>query len=648
MKPAGSSSEASLLEPLSPRWQEVPPGDDRVVAALTESLRLPFTLCAVLAGRGHADPESAKRFLRPLMEHLHDPALLADGPDAAKRIVRAVEEGETILVHGDYDVDGICATALLTRFLGGQGARVVPFVPHRLRDGYDLSDAGLRAATEAGASLIVTADCGTVALEPIARARAMGIDVVVTDHHTVGDTRPPATAFVNPQRPDCPYPEKGLCGTGLAFKLAQLVAREMALGDDGVHDLLDLVAMATVADLVPLRGENRVLVKFGLRRFATSRVPGITALLAAAGVDAGTVTAGQLGFVVAPRINAAGRIGESADALRLLLTDDPREAATLAAQARRDQPDAAGGGSAHPGRGARPPGAELRPGGGLRGRPRRRRLASRRDRHRGVAGGRAHPPSDGPGGAGRRPGAGQRTLDPGIPPLRGPFRLQGAHGSLRRAQPGGRDGRGHGTPCPPCGRRSTRRRAGGCSRTTCSPVLRPDVELDLEEVDLGLVHWLEYLGPHGIGNPRPVFLARGVHLEGARVLKDAHLKVSLRRGRAVARRDRVRPGGRAPAGGARRRPARRPAQAGAQRVAGRGASPRRRSSTCALAAEGGAVRIIGGALEGPPPEAAEGPGHPADHRPRAGGVDVGHGRTDGRAARSWTCSRGRVLWASRR
>lgn len=520
------------MEPLSPRWQEVPPGDDRVIAALTESLRLPFTLCAVLAGRGHADPESAKRFLRPLMAHLHDPTLLADGPDAAKRIVRAVEEGETILVHGDYDVDGICATALLTRFLGGQGARVVPFVPHRLRDGYDLSDAGLRAATEAGASLIVTADCGTVALEPIARARAMGIDVVVTDHHTVGDTRPPATAFVNPQRPDCPYPEKGLCGTGLAFKLAQLVAREMALGDDGVHDLLDLVAMATVADLVPLRGENRVLVKFGLRRFATSRVPGITALLAAAGVDAGTVTAGQLGFVVAPRINAAGRIGESADALRLLLTNDPREAATLAAQldeinrtrqkedrrtldealdllARSYDPEADYGvvlaaDGWHPGvigivasrvveRIHRP--TVLIALDGAQGRGSARSIPGFH-LYEALSACRAHMGRFG----GHSQAAGMDVTRDAVPALREAFNAE----ARRRLLP-----------------------------DDLQPLLRPDVELDLEEVDLGLVHWLEYLGPHGIGNARPVFLARGVHLERARVLKDAHLKVSLRRGRAV-------------------------------------------------------------------------------------------------------------------
>jgi single-stranded-DNA-specific exonuclease len=532
VKPAGGVPQAPLLEPLTPRWQEVPPGDARVLATLTESLRLPSAVCAVLAGRGHTDPDAAKRFLRPLLDHLHDPALLADGRAAAERIARAVERGETILVHGDYDVDGICATALLTRFLAARGARVVPFVPHRLRDGYDLSEAGLQAASTAGASLIVTVDCGTVALEPIATARGAGIDVIVTDHHTVGDTPPPATAFVNPHRPDCPYPEKDLCGTGLAFKLAQLVAREMGVGGDAVHDLLDLVALATVADLVPLRGENRVLVKFGLRRFGTSRLPGITALLAAAGVEADDVTAGQLGFVVAPRINAAGRIGESADALRLLLTDDPREAATLAGQLdrinrtrqeedRRTQDEALellarsydpgtdygivlAAEGWHPGvigivasrvveRIHRP--TVLVALDGSKGRGSARSIPGF-DLYDALAACRAHLGRFG----GHSQAAGMDVDRDAVPALREAFNAE----ARRRLLP-----------------------------DDLVPVLRPDVELDLGEVDLGLVHWLEYLGPHGIGNARPVFLARGVHLEGARVLKDAHLKVSLRRGTTV-------------------------------------------------------------------------------------------------------------------
>ena len=526
-KAAGRPS--SSLEPLRPRWEASPPRDAALVATLTGALRLPDAVCAVLVGRGHADPESAKRFLRPLLTHLHDPSLLADGPRAAARVARAVREGESILVHGDYDVDGICGTALLTRSLRAHGAHVTPFVPHRLRDGYDLSDAGLRAAVDARASLVVTADCGTVALEPLARAKELGIDVVVTDHHTVGPTLPPAFAFVNPHRTDCTYPDKGLCGTGLAFKLAELVARELGADPGGVHALLDLVALATVADLVPLRDENRVLVKFGLRRFADSTVAGVRALLASAAVEPDTVTAGQLGFVIAPRINAAGRIGESADALQLLLTDDPDEAARLAGQleginrTRQDED-----------RRTLAEALELL----------EREYDEDRDRgvvlaaegwHPGVIGivasrvvERIHRPTvlvalDGEKGRGSArsiPGfhlydalaacrehmgrfgghsqaAGMDVARASIPALREAFNAE-AH---RRLGPG-----------------------------DLQPVLRADLDIGLAEIDLGLLHWLDYLGPHGIGNPRPVFLARGVRLERARALKEVHLKVQLRAG----------------------------------------------------------------------------------------------------------------------
>jgi single-stranded-DNA-specific exonuclease len=177
-----------------------------------EGLRLPRTICSVLAVRGFDDVEEAKHFLRPTLDHLHDPENLADGPIAADRIARALRDGETIFVHGDYDVDGICATAILTRWLRSLGGTVTPFAPHRTRDGYDFRDSGLRAAREVGADLIITVDCGTVAHETIASSNALGIDVVVTDHHTVSGTLPDAVAVVNPQRPDCGYEGKELCG----------------------------------------------------------------------------------------------------------------------------------------------------------------------------------------------------------------------------------------------------------------------------------------------------------------------------------------------------------------------------------------------------------------------------------------------------
>jgi len=266
-------------------------------------------MCRVLAVRGLADADRAKRFLRPRLEHLADPGLMADMDRAAERVWSAIRRDEVVLVHGDYDVDGICGTALLTRWLRRMGGRVAPFVPHRVRDGYDLSEAGLAAARDAGAGLILTVDCGTLAHDAVARAGREGLDVVVTDHHTVGATLPPAHAVVNPRRADCAYPDKGLCGAGVAYRLAERVAQVGGMDPEPVREELDLVALATVADLVPLVGENRVLVSHGLRTLGRTRNPGLAALMAASGTDPSTLTAGKLGFGLAPRINAAGRMG---------------------------------------------------------------------------------------------------------------------------------------------------------------------------------------------------------------------------------------------------------------------------------------------------------------------------------------------------
>jgi single-stranded-DNA-specific exonuclease len=483
----------------------------------------------VLAARGHVGVEDAKRFLRPGLDQLHDPSLLADGEAAAERIAGAVTGGERILVHGDYDVDGICAAALYTRFLRSQGGDVTPFTPHRLRDGYDFSEAGLRAAREAGAALIVTADCGTVAHDTVRRARAGGIDVVVSDHHTVADPLPEANAVVNPQRPDSAYPEKELCGTAVAYKLCTLVARRLGVATTLLDALLDLVALATVADLVPLRGENRVLVRQGLRCFADTRVVGVRALLEVAGLDGVALDAGKLGFVVAPRINAAGRMGESADALRLLLTEDPAEAGTLAravdavnqerqeedrrtlAEAlelleadydpERDYGVVLAAEGWHPGvigivasriveRIHRPVVLVALNGGQGRGSA---RSIPGFHLYEALAACRSHLGRFG----GHRQAAGMDVEREAVPALRASFNAE----ARRRLQ--GEDLR---------------------------PVLRPDLELSLAEADLELIHWLEYLGPHGIGNPRPLFLAGGVALERPRVVGGAHLKVSLRSG----------------------------------------------------------------------------------------------------------------------
>lgn len=531
MTSPGPGRAETRLRPPAPCWSALPPSDPGAVAELQRELDLPAVVCAVLVARACAEPADAKRFLRPRLDGLHDPSLLTDGCRAAERIARAIRENETIVVHGDYDVDGICATALLTRWFRLLGGEVVPFVPHRLRDGYDFSAAGLTAALEAGATLIVTVDCGTAAHETVAAAAAAGIDVIVTDHHTVSESLPEAIAVVNPQRPGCEYPEKGLCGTGVAYKVAELVGRELGADQGELLLYLDLVALATVADLVPLNGENRVLVSYGLRRFADTRVAGIRALLDVVNVDPSGMTAGQVGFVIAPRINAAGRIGDSDDALQLLLTESPEEARSLALQLdginkrRRDEDE-------------RTLDEALR------------MLSSQYDPERdyGVV----------LAGEGWHPGVIGIVASRVVERIHRPVVMI----ALRDG-----DGRGSARSIPgfhlyealaECsvhlGRFGGHRQAAGmdirpdaiddfreafnrAARARLephdlSPVLRPDVLVELADIDLQLVHWLGYLGPHGIGNPGPLFLARGVRLDAPRVVGANHLKVTLRQDRA--------------------------------------------------------------------------------------------------------------------
>jgi single-stranded-DNA-specific exonuclease len=247
---------------------------------------------------------------------------MRDMDRAVERIVRAIRKAETILVHGDYDVDGITSSTFLTRSLRALGARAMPFVPHRLKDGYDLGAAGVEEAKRLAASLVITCDCGTSAHGAVDELNLLGIDVILTDHHLPGGPLPRALAILNPRRPDCEYPDKELVAGGVAFKLALAVTRAMG-GDEGVvFGMLDLIALATVADVAPLRGENRVLVRHGLRRMRESKLPGVRALVRAAGLEGKELTAGRVGFILAPRLNATGRVGYAMRGVELLMSDD--------------------------------------------------------------------------------------------------------------------------------------------------------------------------------------------------------------------------------------------------------------------------------------------------------------------------------------
>ncbi len=312
------------------RWVLSPRPDPETVERLASALSLPHALAGLLVQRNHSTEVAARAYLRPPLDSLSDPYRLAGMAEAVDAITATIKAGGTIMVHGDYDVDGQCATALLTRALNEAGADVVPFLPHRLRDGYDFGPAGLEAAMRGSASLVLTCDCGITAVETVRAARAAGIGVVVTDHHLPGPELPPALAVVDPQRRDDTSGATDLCGAGVAFKLVQALVPALGLSPNLPYYLLDYVALATVADVVPLVGENRILVKHGLKLLSDSRWPGIRALLRTGGLTARELRAGHLGFVVGPRLNAAGRIGDANDGLRLLITDDERQADELA------------------------------------------------------------------------------------------------------------------------------------------------------------------------------------------------------------------------------------------------------------------------------------------------------------------------------
>jgi single-stranded-DNA-specific exonuclease len=312
------------------RWTVATPADPALAVALALDLHIPEPLAAILVQRGFTSAARAKAFLRPDLESLTDPRAWVDMARAVELVAAAVRAGTPILVHGDYDVDGQCAAALLTRVLRSVGADVHAFVPHRIRDGYDFGEAGLAAALRVRAGLIITCDCGITAVDAVRAARAAGLEVIVTDHHLPGDVLPPASAVLDPRRSDCPSADKDLCGTGVAFKLAQALVPALGLSPNLPLHFLDFVALATVADVVPLTGENRILVRHGLKLLAESRWAGLRALVAVAGLAGKPLRAGHVGFILAPRLNAAGRIGEPADGLRLLLSDDPDEAARIA------------------------------------------------------------------------------------------------------------------------------------------------------------------------------------------------------------------------------------------------------------------------------------------------------------------------------
>ena len=478
--------------------------------SLASDISLPHSICRLLVGRGHHTAELAKPYLRPRLERLHDPLLMGGLDVAVDRLATAIRNGETVLIHGDYDVDGMASTALLARSIGALGGRVVPFIPSRLADGYDLTDAGVRAAIECGATVVLTADCGTSAVGPIASLVERGIDVIVSDHHLPGGALPDCLAVLNPRREGCDYPDTDLAAVGVAFKLALALTRAMGGDERLVMRQLDLVALATIADVAPLRGENRVFVRYGLRLMTEGGNEGLRALIRSSGLDGRPITAGRVGFTLAPRLNAAGRLGNALLGVRLLLSDSATDANRIARELeelnrRRQDHDREVLEQARAMVHAMGP--EL---------PRGLVLASEHW-HAGVIGivasrlveefGRpvilvALEGDEGKGSGRSIPAF---DLHAGIGACSSHLVRYGGHRvaaglSVRRQD------------VDAFGRAFMEHANTSLSDDDLVPVLRVDMEIPLHEANDELHRWLAHFEPFGIGNPSPVFVSRGVRV----------------------------------------------------------------------------------------------------------------------------------------
>jgi len=496
--------------------------DPEVAASLENELGLFPTTARIMAGRGIDGIAAAQSFLHPSLDELHSPFAFVQMEAAVDRLLAAIEARERIVVHGDYDVDGITGTVVLVVALRALGADIDYLVPHRVDDGYGLKPRGVDRAQEMGARVLVAVDCGITALAAAERARQHGIDLIIADHHEPGTEIPAATAVLNPRLADAGYPENDLAAVAVAFKLARGVLQRHPKGFRGTA-LLKLVALGTVADLVPLTGENRVITHHGLSTLAETVNPGLRALMEYAGVRA-PVTETDIGFRIAPRINAVGRLGHPKDAVEMFLARDPGQARRLAkllhdTNTRRREIGAEVLEKALQQEPADDAGVIVAAGEGW---------------HRGVIGivaarlvetwGRpavvlAIEESGAFGSARSIPGFNIVGALRGVADLLDEFggHHQAAGLQLRRenveplrealAAEGGED---------------LERARQRSAEVLC------DAELDLDDSTLGLARELERLAPFGVGNPRPRLLCRDLRVEApVQVLKEQHLKLKV-------------------------------------------------------------------------------------------------------------------------
>jgi single-stranded-DNA-specific exonuclease len=512
------------------KWDRFP-CDDAAADALAAALSIPPVVARLLCQRGLGDPDAAARFLNPSLDQLHDPMALADMRPAVDRLMAAVARRERIGIHGDYDVDGITSTVILRRALELLGADVVHFIPERLKDGYGLQPSAIERLHGDGVSLIVSVDCGIRGADAARKARELGVDLIITDHHEPEADLPPAFAVINPKRHDCTYPDKYLAGVGVALKLVQALCRQ-AGRDAWLPGFVKVAAIGTLADVVPLVGENRVIAKLGLDLL--SRGPhkvGLRSLLDVSGLGGKSIDSYHVAFLLAPRVNAAGRMSTPDIATRLLLASDEAmgdEARALALQldgenVRRQEEEAGILAAAKtivqtdPDIGAR---SVL--------------VVAGEGWHRGVIGIVASKLVD----AFHRPaivlsveGGVAHGSCRSIPQFDMLEALERSAGLMTRF---GGHRQAAGLTLEASRIRELRLAVNAVADECLAPEdlmprLRIDGDLTFRGITDGVASGVASLAPFGAGNPRPVFAARRVELvDGPRKLKERHLKMALK------------------------------------------------------------------------------------------------------------------------
>lgn len=315
---------------MSFRWVITQPEHAEAISNLMEVLNVPESIARLLAIRGISSFEDAKQFFRPTLNELHDPFLMKDMDRASERLSLAIRTNEKVLVYGDYDVDGTTATAIMYSFLKEFGVEVDYYIPHRFKEGYGINPEGIQYAHEIGANVIVSVDCGITAIEEAVEIKSLGMDLIICDHHTVGEQLPDAFAILDPKREDCGYPFDGLSGAGVGFKLVQATLARLGLPAQVAYKYLDLLAISIASDIVPIIDENRILMWAGLDRLRTEPRIGIQALMNLIRLPQAELDTKKIVFSIGPRINAAGRMGDASAAVRLLIASDELEAKLMA------------------------------------------------------------------------------------------------------------------------------------------------------------------------------------------------------------------------------------------------------------------------------------------------------------------------------